>query len=329
MTGPPGSDDEHAAGSRPDLATDGSECDLATDGGSTSGVDGRLSALTTYLRERPRLRTLAIAGPPYGILVLFFAVPLLAMLVVSFQADQLGGAWTLRNYTDFLTSETYLTVVWRTLLISVQVTAIVAAVGYALAYSIVRFSRRTTLLLLLVILPFWTSYIIRMYAWINILQSDGVLDSILDLAGLPALGLLYTDTAVLIGFTYVWLPLAVLPFYASLTNLDGDLIEASKDLGAGPIRTFLSVTLPMTINGVVTGVVLVFIPTFGSFITPRLLGGTNNVMIGMVIENQFKSAFNWPFGAAIGMVISVVVVVLLVLATRLGGGLFGTGGEAT
>ena len=292
------------------------------------GPDGdRMAALTSFFRERPRLRTLAIAGPPYGVLLLFFAIPLLAMLVVSFQTGEIGGPWTLSNYTNFLGSSTYLTVVWKTLVISVQVTAIVSVVGYALAYSIVRFSRRTTLLLLLVILPFWTSYIIRMYAWINILQSDGVLDSTLNMLGLPAVSLLYSAPAVLIGFTYVWLPLAVLPFYASLTNLDGDLIEASKDLGAGPIRTFVSVTLPMTVNGVITGLILVFIPTFGSFITPRLLGGTNNVMIGMVIENQFKSAFNWPFGAAIGMVISVVVVALLILGTRLGGGLFAAGGE--
>lgn len=290
-------------------------------------ADGRLDDLAAFLRERPRLRTLVVAGPPYAMLVLFFAVPLLAMVVVSFQTGEIGGPWTLSNYTNFLTSDTYLTVVWRTLLISVQVTAIVTVIGYALAYSIVRFSRRTTLLLLLVILPFWTSYIIRMYAWINILQSDGALDSTLNMVGLPALSLLYSEPAVLIGFTYVWLPLAVLPFYASLTNLDPDLIEASKDLGAGPVRTFASVTLPMTINGVVTGIVLVFIPTFGSFITPRLLGGTNNIMIGMVIENQFKSAFNWPFGAAIGMVISVVVVALLFLGTRLGGGLFAQGGE--
>jgi len=294
---------------------------------SADGTGDRMAALTSFFRERPRLRTLAVAGPPYGVLILFFAIPLLAMLVVSFQTGEIGGPWTLSNYTNFLSSETYLSVVWKTLVISVQVTAIVVVVGYALAYSIVRFSRRTTLLLLLVILPFWTSYIIRMYAWINILQSDGVLDSTLNMLGLPAVSLLYSEPAVLIGFTYVWLPLAVLPFYASLTNLDGDLIEASKDLGAGPIRTFTSVTLPMTINGVVTGVILVFIPTFGSFITPRLLGGTNNIMIGMVIENQFKSAFNWPFGAAIGMVISVVVVALLILGTRLGGGLFETGGE--
>ncbi|WP_142857694.1 ABC transporter permease [Salinigranum halophilum] len=295
-----------------------------------SGESTLLTDLTDFFRTRPRLKKLAIAGPPYGVLIGFFLLPLVAMLVISFQEGQINGPWTLANYTNFLGSQTYLTVVWRTLVITVQVTVLVTVVGYTLAYSIVRFSRRATLLLLLVILPFWTSYIIRMYAWINILQSGGVLDSTLQLFSLPSVGLLYTQPAVMIGFTYVWLPLAVLPFYASLTNMDADLIEAAKDLGAGPIKTFFTVTLPMTKNGVITGVILVFIPTFGSFITPRLLGGTNNIMIGMVIENQFKSAFNWPFGAAIGIVISVVVVLLLVAGARGGGNLFGSsGGERT
>lgn len=288
-----------------------------------STEQGFVGGVVDYLRDRPRLGKSLIIAPPYGMLVLFFALPLLAMLVVSFQEGQIGGAWTLSNYTRFLSSETYLTVVWRTLLITLQVTAVVTVVGYALAYSIVRFSKRTTLLLLLVILPFWTSYIIRMYAWINILQGGGVLDSTLKMVGLPALDLLYTQPAVMIGFTYVWLPLAVLPFYASLTNMDPDLIEAAKDLGAGPIKAFFTVTLPTTINGVVTGVVLVFIPTFGSFITPRLLGGTNNIMIGMVIENQFKQAFNFPFGAAIGIIMSAVVVVVLIFAAKSGGDLMG------
>jgi spermidine/putrescine transport system permease protein len=297
-----------------------------TESRTPSGSSTRLTELVDFFRTRPRLKKFAIAGPPYGVLVAFFALPLLAMLVISFQEGQINGPWTLANYTDFLGSATYLTVVWRTLLVTVQVTVLVTVVGYTLAYSIVRFARRTTLLLLLVILPFWTSYIIRMYAWINILQSGGVLDSTLQLFSLPPVGLLYTQPAVMIGFTYVWLPLAVLPFYASLTNMDADLIEAAKDLGAGPIKTFFTVTLPMTKNGVITGVILVFIPTFGSFITPRLLGGTNNIMIGMVIENQFKSAFNWPFGAAIGIVISAVVVALLVAGARSGGNLFG-GGE--
>jgi spermidine/putrescine transport system permease protein len=301
-----------------------------TDTRAPSGESTRVTDLVDFFRERPRLKKSAIAGPPYGVLVAFFVLPLLTMLVISFQEGQINGPWTLANYTNFLGSETYLTVVWRTLVVTVQVTVLVTVVGYTLAYSIVRFSRRATLLLLLVILPFWTSYIIRMYAWINILQSGGVLDSTLQLFGLPSVGLLYTQPAVMIGFTYVWLPLAVLPFYASLTNMDADLIEAAKDLGAGPIKTFFTVTLPMTKNGVITGVILVFIPTFGSFITPRLLGGTNNIMIGMVIENQFKSAFNWPFGAAIGIVISVVVVLLLALGARGGGNLFGgEGGERT
>ena len=299
---------------------------MGTETRTPSGSSTRLTELVDFFRTRPRLKKFAIAGPPYGVLVAFFALPLVAMLVISFQEGQINGPWTIANYTNFLGSATYLTVVWRTFLVTVQVTVLVTVVGYTLAYSIVRFTRRTTLLLLLVILPFWTSYIIRMYAWINILQSGGVLDSTLQFVGLPAVGLLYTQPAVMIGFTYVWLPLAVLPFYASLTNMDADLIEAAKDLGAGPIKTFFTVTLPMTKNGVITGIILVFIPTFGSFITPRLLGGTNNIMIGMVIENQFKSAFNWPFGAAIGIVISVVVVLLLVAGARGGGNLFGSGG---
>ncbi|WP_224448824.1 ABC transporter permease [Haloprofundus salilacus] len=286
------------------------------------GLAGRVRGITDFAREHPRVRRGLIAGPPTTFLVLFFALPILTMLVISFRAGDINGPFTLDNYTNFLTSDTYRTVLWRTLLVTVQVTAVVTVVGYALAYSIVRFSRRTTLLLLLVILPFWTSYIIRMYAWINILQSGGVLDSTLLLLNVidQPIGVLYSQTAVLVGFTYVWLPLAVLPFYASLSNMDPDLIEAAKDLGAGPLKAFLTVTLPTTLDGVVTGVILVFIPTFGSFITPRLLGGTDNIMIGMVIENQFKSAFNYPFGAAIGIVISAVVVVLLVLGARVGAG---------
>jgi spermidine/putrescine transport system permease protein len=296
---------------------------------STEG-EGTIQTALSYLRARPRLQKSLIVGPPFGVLVLFFALPLLSMLLISFRQGNIDGPLTIQNYQQFITSQTYLTVVWRSLLISIKVTALVTVVGYTLAYSIVRFTRYTTLLLLLVILPFWTSYIIRMYAWINILQSGGVLDSTLLLLNVvdKPIGLLYSQEAVLIGFTYVWLPLAVLPFYASLTNMDPALIDAAKDLGAGPLKAFFTVTLPTTINGVVTGVLLVFIPTFGSFITPRLLGGTSNVMIGMVIEEQFKSAFNWPFGAAIGMIVSLLVVALLIIGSRAGGNLLAQGGDS-
>jgi spermidine/putrescine transport system permease protein len=296
---------------------------------STEG-EGTIQTALSYLRARPRLQKSLIVGPPFGVLVLFFALPLLSMLLISFRQGNIDGPLTIQNYQQFITSQTYLTVVWRSLLISIKVTALVTVVGYTLAYSIVRFTRYTTLLLLLVILPFWTSYIIRMYAWINILQSGGVLDSTLLLLNVvdKPIGLLYSQEAVLIGFTYVWLPLAVLPFYASLTNMDPALIDAAKDLGAGPLKAFFTVTLPTTINGVVTGVLLVFIPTFGSFITPRLLGGTSNVMIGMVIEEQFTAAFNGPFGAAIGMIVSLLVVALLIIGSRAGGNLLAQGGDS-
>jgi spermidine/putrescine transport system permease protein len=301
---------------------------------SRSTVDRTLRDFLDYIRDKPRVRLGLIVGPPLIALLGLFVLPLLSMLLLSFSPPQQinifpGGQITLVNYVEAITQPVYRDVLWRTTELTVMTTAIVIAVGYTLAYSLVRFSRRTSLLLLLVILPFWTNYIIRMYAWINILQRGGVLDSILLITNVleEPVGYLYSTEAVLVGFVYVWLPLAVLPFYASLSNMNEDLIEASKDLGAGPIKTFLKVTLPMTKGGLIAGTVLVAIPTFGSFITPRLLGGTNVTMIGVVIEQQFGSAFNWPFGSALGAIVTFLVVVLLVLSVRSGGNLYGMGGE--
>ncbi|WP_235920857.1 ABC transporter permease [Natronorubrum halalkaliphilum] len=236
--------------------------------------------------------------------------------------------YTLENYVR-LFDGLYLNVLWRTLTMTVQVTVLVTIVGYTLAYSVVQFSRRTTLLLLLVILPFWTNYIVRMYALINIFQTGGAMSWALNAVGVlnEDYGMLFTHEAVLIGLAYVWLPLATLPFYASLSNLDTDLIDASKDLGAGPIKTFYSVTLPLTYNGLIAGIILVAIPTFGAFVTPALLGGTDQIMIGNVIDQQFNQAFNWPFGAAIGIFVSLIVLVVLGLSTKIGGNIVGVGGD--
>ncbi|QHS18375.1 ABC transporter permease [haloarchaeon 3A1-DGR] len=252
------------------------------------------------------------------------------MAWMSFLADMPPAPLTLEHYIRIFTGDTYITVLWRTAVLTVQSTIIVVVLGYVLAYSIARFTKRATIVLLLIILPFWTNYIVRMYALINIFQSGGVLDTVMILVGLanePS-GIMYSHTAVLIGLAYVWLPLATFPFYASLTNMDGDLIDASKDLGAGPIKTFLRVTLPMTKNGVIAGIVLVAIPAFGSFITPALLGGTNVLMVGMVIEQQFAASFNWPFGSALGMVVTVGVVLLIGVGSWLGaGGKLAGGGD--
>ncbi|MFB6300767.1 MAG: ABC transporter permease [Halobacteriales archaeon] len=295
---------------------------------------GYLRDVLGYLRDKPRARLALVLGPPLVVLIGFFIIPLVSIFLLSFSPPQQtnifpGGQFTLENYARAFTTSVYLDVIWRTTVLTVQTTAIVLGIGYTLAYSIVRFSARTSALLVLVILPFWTNYIIRMYAWINILQKGGVLDSLLVVLNLiqnPS-GYLFTWQAVLIGFTYVWLPLATLPFYASFANMNEDLIEAAKDLGAGPLKTFLTVTLPMTKGGIIAGTILVAIPTFGSFITPRLLGGTNVLMIGVVIEEQFGGAFNWPFGAALSVIVSVVMVVLLIGGFRADGNLFNIGGS--
>ncbi|WP_255170967.1 ABC transporter permease [Natrononativus amylolyticus] len=299
---------------------------MTTSSPPASGVRGRsrqlVQNLLAQLRDRPRLRTLILAGIPALTLLLFFVFPLLFMVWLSVLDGMPPASFTLDNYVTLVTTDLYLRVVWRTTVLTVQTTAIVVVFGYTLAYSMARFSKRTTLLLLLVILPFWTNYIVRMYALINIFSRDGMIDWVqlaLGLAQEPS-GIMYTHTAVLLGLTYVWLPLATLPFYASLANMDDNLIEAAKDLGAGPIETFFTVTLPMTKNGVIGGVVLVSIPTFGAFVTPTLLGGTDQLMIGMVIENQFTESFNWPFGSALSVLVSLFVVLMLLIGVKLGAG---------
>jgi len=305
----------------------GEQHGVATERGSGLG------RVFEYIRGSRRVQLGIVAGIPAAVLVLFFLLPLVSMLWISFMTELPPGAtFTLENYVRAF-EPVYGTVLWRTTVLTVQTTVVVTILGYALAYSSVRFSRRTTLVLLLVILPYWTNYIIRMYAWITILQKGGVLSSILNLFNLVSteVGFLFTRQAVLVGFSYIWLPLATLPFYASLASMDEDLIEAAKDLGSGPIKTFFTVTLPTTIDGVIAGIILVAIPTFGAFITPVLLGGSNVLMIGMVIETQFNEAFDWPFGSALSMLVSVLVVVVLVGAVRAGAGgeLFGgaTGGD--
>ena len=285
------------------------------------------SRVLAYVRGNRRLQIGLIAGPAIFLLGFFFLLPLVSMAWLSLLSGLPPGASsTIQNYKDVF-SGANLEILRRTLWITLQTTVIVSVAGYALAYSAVRFSKRTTLILLLVILPYWTNYIIRMFAWVTILQKGGVLSTLLNAANLinGPHGFLYTREAVLIGFTYIWLPLAVLPFYASIRNMDEALIEAAKDLGSGPIKTFFTITVPMTLEGIITGVILVAIPTFGSFITPVMLGGSNVVMIGMVIERQFNSAFNWPLGSALGIVVGIFVVLCLLGAVKIGagGGLFG------
>lgn len=262
-------------------------------------------------------------GIPTLVLVLFFVLPIVLIGIYSFYSlnpdtGLMQQDFTWANYERALTSNIYRNIFFRTLGIATLATVIALVMAYPMGYYIgaVARPRYQGMLLMMVLIPFWTSYIIRTYAWIGILQSNGFLDSAFDwVPGLPT-DLLYTRTAVIIGFVHVFLPIMILPIYASARNLDKRYIEAAYDLGASPISAFLRVTLPLTMPGVIAGIVLFFIPTFGSFVTPQFLGGTSDVMMGNIIDNQFGEAFNWPFGAALSIVMTLVVIVAMTLFFR-------------
>jgi spermidine/putrescine transport system permease protein len=262
-------------------------------------------------------------GIPTLVVVLFVVLPLILIGIYSFYSlDPVTGLmqrdFTWANYERVLTSPIYRNIFIRTLTIAAIATIIALLLAYPVGYFIgaVAKPENQGILMLLVLIPFWTSYIIRTYAWIGILQSNGFLDSVFGwVPGLDT-NLLYSRAAVIIGFVHVYLPIMILPIYASARNLDKRYIEAAQDLGASPFSTFLRVTLPLTMPGIVAGIVLFFIPTFGSFVTPQLLGGTGDVMMGNIIDNQFGEAFNWPFGAALSVIMTLVVIVAMTLFFR-------------
>ncbi len=262
-------------------------------------------------------------GLPTLVLLAFFVLPIVLIGIYSFYSlnpdtGLMQQDFTWANYSKALTNPIYQKIFFRTLTIATVATVIALLLAYPVGYFIgaVANPRYQGMLLLMVLIPFWTSYIIRTYAWIGILQSNGFLDSALGwVPGLPT-NLLYTRAAVTIGFVHVYLPIMILPIYASARNLDKRYVEAAYDLGASPFRAFLRVVLPLTMPGIIAGIVLFFIPTFGSFVTPQLLGGTGDVMMGNIIDNQFGEAFNWPFGAALSIVMTLVVIVAMMLFFR-------------
>ncbi len=262
-------------------------------------------------------------GVPMLFVIVFFVLPIFLIGRYSFNSiDLLTGLmqtdWSWDSYERALTSSIYQKILFRTLSIALVSTVIALLIAYPLGYFIgaVAEPRQQGTLILLILIPFWTSYVIRTYAWIGILQSNGFLDQVFGwIPGFDG-NLLYTRAAVIIGFVHVYLPIMILPIYASARNLDKRYLEAAQDLGASPIRTFFRVTLPLTSPGVVAGIVLFFIPVFGSFVTPQLLGGTGDTMMGQQIQNQFGEAFNWPFGAALSIVMTGIVLVAMILFFR-------------
>src|SRR6266545_6370506 len=263
--------------------------------------------------------------PPAAMLIFLFGVPLLLVLAVSFASRGTYGGieWigTLTNYTS-IADPLYLRIFWRSLWLAVVTTVICLVMGFPLAYVIARAPTRWQgILLFLVIIPFWTNFLVRTYAWMFILRSEGLLSTVLSALGLTQepLTLLFTDTAVLIGLVYGYLPFMVLPLYAALERLDPSVIEAAWDLYAGPRQVFTRVILPLAKPGVIAGCVLVFIPSLGAYITPDLLGGARSMMIGNFIQHEYLVVRDWPLGSAASFVLMAMVLVGLWGYQRAGG----------
>lgn len=259
-------------------------------------------------RRWPRWRAWLLLTPMIAWLGAFVVAPTAILFVYSFcQRDELGRivfSFTLENYQRVL-DPIYLRIFWRSIAYAGLTTIICVLVGFPMAYHIGRAREAwRQRLLLLVMVPFWTSFLIRTYAWITILKQEGLLNGLLQALSLVAspLELLYTPFAVVIGLVYAYLPFMILPIYGSVEKLDGAVIEAAHDLGAGPLRVFSSVIIPLTLPGIAAGTLLVFVPAIGMFAITDLLGGARVPLIGNVIQNQFMQARDWPFGAALGMV---------------------------
>lgn len=289
-----------------------------------------------------RLVFWVLALPGTFWLLVFFIIPLGLIWLMSFGEKtsliDIEITWTLDNYVRS-TEWVYLQILWKSLWISFVATALCLLIAYPIALGIC-FSPPNwrPILLLLIILPFWINLLIRTYSLIAVLRTQGYLNYTLEffwgighgvfsLVGLgflfgdrfQPLELLYNNGAVIVGLVYVFMPFMVLPLYATIERLDRSYLEASLDLGASQWRTFWSVTMPLTMPGIVSGILLVFIPCLGSFLTPDLLGGANAIMIGNVIERQFKAANDWPFGAALSFLLLYATFGALALRAMLAG----------
>jgi len=280
--------------------------------------------------RRALLGRAVFAGPGLLYITLFMTIPLLIIASYTvFTRGRFGGVqaeFTLDNFAKAL-EPTYLAVLGNSLLIATVTTVLALALGYPTAYAIARLPRRwRTVALVLVVLPFWSNFLIRTYAWIVLLNSEGPINQVLvnlGVVGAP-LDLLYNRGAVIVGLLYAYLPLMILPIYASIERVDPQLQEAARNLGAGRLRAFIDVTLPLTLPGTLIGAIFVFVPSMGNFIVPELLGGGKTIMVGNLIRDQFLEARNWPFGAVLALSVVGFLILLFALqalvARRINGG---------
>ena len=255
---------------------------------------------------------------PYVVwVILMILLPMLLILFYAFTTqgnEIINFTFTFDHFIRFFTDHDFLLILWRSLVIAFKTTVICVLLGYPIAYFIARSSDRVrNILVLAITLPTWINMLVRTYSWIGLLSEGGILQN---LFGLQDTELLYTEGAVLLGMVYNFIPFMILQINTSLCKMDSSLLEASADLGANKLQTFLRVTFPLSLSGVISGIALVFLPAVSSFFIPKLLGGGQFFLIGNVIENQFIKVGEWNFGSAISMIMAVIMMLCMYLIRR-------------
>ena len=251
--------------------------------------------------------------------VLMLILPMLLIGMYSFMEHGnsiISFSLTIEHYVKFFTDPDFLLILWRSILIAIKTTVICLLLGYPVAYIIARSSERIqNILVLAITLPTWINALVRTYAWIGLLSEGGLISQILAFLGFGHVELLHTEAAVLLGMVYNFVPFMILQINTSLCKMDHSLLEASADLGATPPQTFMKVTFPLSLPGVINGITLVFLPAISSFFIPKLLGGGQYFLIGNLIENQFITVGEWNFGSAISVIMAAIMM-LMMMAVR-------------
>ena len=265
-----------------------------------------------------RFSQLVIPYIAWAVMMLILPMGLIALYSFTKQGNTIVSfTFTFEHYAKFFTDPDFLIVLWRSLLIAFKTTVICLLLGYPVAFFISRSSEKLqNILVLAITIPMWINMLVRTYAWIGLLSEGGLIQRLLGFFGITRGELLYTEGAVLLGMVYNFLPFMVLQINTSLCKMDHSLLEASADLGANARQTFIRVTLPMSLPGVINGITLVFLPAVSSFFIPKLLGGGQYFLIGNLIENQFITVGEWNFGSAISMIMAAVMMLLMMLVHK-------------
>lgn len=285
-----------------------------------SGRFGLVARIRAAALRSEALRGYTLLSPTFGVMFVALAMPLGVLVTLSFWTQvylDFDRTFSLNNYLTFFEKPIYAKLLWKSIRISATVTLATVLLAYPTAYFIAfKVKEHKLVWLILITVPFWTSYLLRVFAWKVVLGYNGVINSGLISLGIidePFEFLLYNPTAVVITLAHAWAAFAIFPIYVSLEKIDRSLLEAAADLGEGPFMCFLRVTLPLSMPGVITASLLVFIPTVGDYVTPTLVGGPTGIMIGNIIQSLFGKANNWPLGAATA-IISMLFIALLVCA---------------